>query len=389
MKIIIIAALAKNNVIGKKGDIPWRIKEDFKRFKEITFGHPCIMGDKTFESLPENARPLPGRENIILTFDKNYQPQGTTVFYSFDDALNYCKEKNYEKVYICGGGFVYKQAIEFADCLELTRIHKDVDGDIFFPEFNSKEWKLVKEEKQVDSKMGDYSFMTYLKKYKTQKLGKINDKHKGKFIVFEGIDGCGKGTQLFKIAKYIFEKDKSINVLCTREPTSGILGNQIRKILSEEKDPLSGAEKCFDLYVQDRDDHCRNVLVPLLHLDRYMEGNYKTIILCDRYWYSTYAYQGTQGIDKQRVIDANKKYPTPDLLLIFDLPQHVSETRRKSRDGEKNEKFEQSDFQNKVRNNYLELETVLSDMNVVIIDASKDIEIVFEETKDAVDFLFN
>lgn len=210
---------------------------------------------------------------------------------------------------------------------------------------------------------------------------------KSKFIVFEGIDGCGKGTQMFLCGKYLFEKDKANNVVYTREPTSGQYGVQIREILKSESDPLSGAEKCFDLYVKDREAHCSDVVIPILNQESNMKGRYSSLILCDRYWYSTYAYQGAQGIDKQRVIDANKRFPIPDLLLIFDLPQEVSEKRRGLRDGDAREKFEQSDFQNKVKANYLELQTALPNTNVQIVDASGTPQEVFDRTKKLIDIV--
>lgn len=162
MELIIISALAKNNVIGKNGKIPWYIKEDFEHFKNITMGYPCIMGDKTYESLPSNSKPLPGRENIVLTFNKDYKPEGTKVFYSFEEALDYCKDK--DKVFICGGASIYKLGLSVADKLELTRIHKDFEGDVFFPEINFNEWELIKREDKEDLKHGQFSFLTYARK---------------------------------------------------------------------------------------------------------------------------------------------------------------------------------------------------------------------------------
>jgi len=156
-EIIVIAAIAENNIIGKDGEIPWHIKEDFEHFKELTMGHACIMGDITFESLPDNARPLPGRENIVLTFDKKYDPPGAKVFFSWEDAMEYVQDK--DKVYICGGATIYKLGLKVADTLELTRIHMKPDGDTYFPDIDFDEWKLVKEEK-----FDEYSFLTYRRK---------------------------------------------------------------------------------------------------------------------------------------------------------------------------------------------------------------------------------
>ncbi|MBN1898870.1 MAG: dihydrofolate reductase [Spirochaetes bacterium] len=159
-EIIIIAAIAKNNVIGRGSEIPWHISEDFKHFKELTMNHPVIMGDKTYESL--TVKPLPGRENIVLTFDKNYHPAGAIIKYSFQEALDHCRDK--KKVFIIGGASVYKHGLEVADILELTRIHRDFDGDVFFPEINFDEWELVKKVDKKDNTYGPYSFLTYKRK---------------------------------------------------------------------------------------------------------------------------------------------------------------------------------------------------------------------------------
>lgn len=145
-QIIIISAIAQNGVIGSKNDIPWRISDDFKRFKELTMGHPCIMGDSTYKSLPEKARPLPGRENVVLTLDHDYHPEGATVFHDFNEAIEYVKNKGEEKAYITGGATIYKLGLAVADTLELTRIHREVEGDVRFPEFDINNWELIKSE---------------------------------------------------------------------------------------------------------------------------------------------------------------------------------------------------------------------------------------------------
>ncbi|MFC1731390.1 dihydrofolate reductase [candidate division KSB1 bacterium] len=170
-EIIIISCVAQNNVIGKDGDIPWRLKEDFQHFQNKTMGHPCVMGDITYDSLPDNAKPLPGRENIVLTFDKEYKREGTTIFHSWEDAMQYIKEKNYEKAFICGGASIYKLGLKTADTLELTRINKDIDGDTLFPEINFEEWELTKKEDSegVNKLTGEtlkFSFLTYKRKKK-------------------------------------------------------------------------------------------------------------------------------------------------------------------------------------------------------------------------------
>lgn len=161
MEVIIISAVAKNLVIGKDGDIPWRISEDFQHFKKVTLGYPCVMGDVTYRSLPENARPLPGRENVVLTFDKDYKPEGVTVMHDFDEAIEYCKNK-YDKVFITGGATIYRLGLKVADKLMLTELSKEFDGDTFFPEFNKDEWKEIERETHHNDKYDmDYSFVVY------------------------------------------------------------------------------------------------------------------------------------------------------------------------------------------------------------------------------------
>jgi dihydrofolate reductase len=154
-EIIIICAVAKNNGIGKDNKIPWYIKEDFQHFKTQTMGSPIIMGDKTYESLPK--KPLPGRENIVLTFDKDYKPEGTTVFNSFEDAIEYVKDK--EKAYICGGATIYKIAMDYADTLDITHVDIEPDADTFFPKIDPEVWQKVSEEPHEG-----YTFTLYKRK---------------------------------------------------------------------------------------------------------------------------------------------------------------------------------------------------------------------------------
>ncbi|MDD5067095.1 MAG: dihydrofolate reductase [bacterium] len=159
-EIIIIAAVARNNVIGNGMKIPWHISEDFRRFKELTLHHTVLMGDRTYESLPK--KPLPQRENIVLTFDRNYHPAGAVVKYTLEEALEYCRDR--EKVFLIGGASVYKQGLTIADTLELTRIHRDFEGDIFFPGIDYAEWELVSTVDRADATYGPFSFMTYKRK---------------------------------------------------------------------------------------------------------------------------------------------------------------------------------------------------------------------------------
>ncbi|MBI4009661.1 MAG: dihydrofolate reductase [Candidatus Aenigmarchaeota archaeon] len=154
-EIIIIAAVSENNVIGKDGKIPWNIKEDLQRFRKLTLNNPVIMGRKTYESLP--VKPLKDRINIVLTRQKDFNPPGIIVKKSLEDAIEFCK--NYDKVFIIGGQAVFEDGLKIADTLELTRVHKNYDGDAFFPEINFGEWVL--KNKDVGE---DYSFLTYVRK---------------------------------------------------------------------------------------------------------------------------------------------------------------------------------------------------------------------------------
>jgi len=161
MEIFIVVAVSENNAIGKDGEIPWKISDDLKRFKELTMGYPCIMGSKTYESIPDQFKPLPGRENIVLTRREDYAPEGVTIMHSFEDAIEYCEDKHAEKIAIIGGARVYEEGMKIADHIELTRIHKNFDGDAFFPEIDETEWELVAQEDKVDEKVGSYSYLTY------------------------------------------------------------------------------------------------------------------------------------------------------------------------------------------------------------------------------------
>lgn len=129
MTVTIIAAMAENRVIGKDGAMPWHLADDLARFRVITTGHPVIMGRKTFESL---GRPLPGRQNIVLTRRKGYTPEGVIVARTLDEALELAGAAR--EVFICGGGEVYREALPLAGRILLTVIHCDYEGDTVFPE---------------------------------------------------------------------------------------------------------------------------------------------------------------------------------------------------------------------------------------------------------------
>ena len=155
MRISIIAAMAKNRVIGRQGNIPWEIPGEQALFKKITLGHAVIMGRRTYESI---GRPLPGRLNIIVTRNRNYLAAGCTVVHDLPSALNSCPQDESE-VFICGGGQLYHEALSLADRIYLTVIPKEIPGDTYFPAIPSTEFR-VKESKTIQG-IEAYSFNIY------------------------------------------------------------------------------------------------------------------------------------------------------------------------------------------------------------------------------------
>lgn len=159
MKIVIIVAVARNGVIGRAtGEMPWHVSEDFKHFKKKTMGFPIIMGRKSFESL---GKPLKGRENIVITHNKNLNSEFDNVkfFYSFDDAINYCKSQVNEKVFITGGGEIYRQSISIADEMIISYMKFDAVGDVTFPKINDSDWQVISKEDREE-----FEIVTYRRK---------------------------------------------------------------------------------------------------------------------------------------------------------------------------------------------------------------------------------
>lgn len=131
MSLSIIAAVGRNNELGKNNDLIWHFKEDMKFFKETTTGHPVIMGRKTFESLP---KALPNRRNIVITSDKEYIAEGAEVVHSVDEALEACMDSD---AFVIGGGKIYAETLPLCDKLYLTEIDASCsDAEIFFPSFD-------------------------------------------------------------------------------------------------------------------------------------------------------------------------------------------------------------------------------------------------------------
>ena len=157
--INVIVAKASNNVIGAKNELIWHLPNDLKHFKNLTSGHPIIMGRKTFESL---GRPLPNRTNIVITRDKNWQAENVEKEFSLEKAIESAKKIN-EDIYIIGGGNIYKQAMEFADVLYITEVHHEFEGDTYFPEIDEEIWEEVDRENFMKDEKHPYaySYVTY------------------------------------------------------------------------------------------------------------------------------------------------------------------------------------------------------------------------------------
>ncbi len=139
--ISIIVAKSRNNVIGSEGSLPWHIPEDLKIFKSITMGKPMIMGRSTFESI---GKALPGRKNIVMTRDREYQADGISIAHNLEEALILCEQA--KEIMIIGGGEIYKIFFGMVNRIYLTNVEKHIDGDIFFPEIDLSKWKVMNKE---------------------------------------------------------------------------------------------------------------------------------------------------------------------------------------------------------------------------------------------------
>lgn len=142
MKLALIWAMSRNRVIGRNNALPWHLSEDLRYFKRVTMGKPIIMGRKTWESI---GRPLPGRTNIVITRDQNFQAAGVRVVHSLDDALRLAEHigiiEGAEEAVVIGGAEIYALALPKAERLYLTQVHAEVDGDACFPEFDLSLWR--------------------------------------------------------------------------------------------------------------------------------------------------------------------------------------------------------------------------------------------------------
>ena len=154
MKIILIAAMAKNRVIGRNNTIPWHIPGEQQRFKALTMGHTLIMGRRTFESI---GRALPGRKTVIISRNPKYQAKGCLTATSLISALALCPET--EKIFIAGGGEIYREGLELAEAIYLTVLDRSLAGDTLFPEFDPRQFRPISQERVEGSE--PYTFSIY------------------------------------------------------------------------------------------------------------------------------------------------------------------------------------------------------------------------------------
>jgi dihydrofolate reductase len=155
-RIYLIAAVAKNGVIGAHGKLPWHLPEDLQHFKKLTLGHPVIMGRRTWESL---GKPLPGRENIVVSRKSGFEAPGASVASTLEAAIALCTGE--AVAFVIGGAEIYAAALPLADGLVLTEIHQDFEGDTRFPDWDRKAWRAAQKETHTSEKGMRFDFVLY------------------------------------------------------------------------------------------------------------------------------------------------------------------------------------------------------------------------------------
>jgi len=166
LSVVLVAAVGENGVIGREGQLPWRLKSDLQHFKMVTLNRPMIMGRKTFESI---GRPLPGRTNIVLTRDLGLVAPGCVLATSWDAAFGFAREdarrRQVDEVMIIGGSDVFAETLPFADRLEITRVHASPSGDVRFPPIDPAVWRETRREHHARGPDDDTDFtvLTYVR----------------------------------------------------------------------------------------------------------------------------------------------------------------------------------------------------------------------------------
>jgi dihydrofolate reductase len=151
MNLSLIVAMTDQGVIGRAGGLPWRLSADLQRFKRLTMGRAILMGRKTWDSL---GRALPGRRSIVLSGNRDFHPPGAEVVANFDDALDLVWDD--DEAFVIGGADLFRQALPLARRWYLTRVHADVAGDTYFPEYDKSEWRLVESESHAADARNEY-----------------------------------------------------------------------------------------------------------------------------------------------------------------------------------------------------------------------------------------
>ena len=158
-KLSLIAAVARNRIIGHGNRLPWHLPGDMRHFRETTRGRPVLMGRKTWESLPEKFRPLPGRRNIVVTRDPGYAAPGAQCARSLEDAIRLADDGG--EIFVIGGAALYRDALPLADRLYLTEIDADIAGDASFPPLPATDWKETSRSRPIEEAGLAYTFAVY------------------------------------------------------------------------------------------------------------------------------------------------------------------------------------------------------------------------------------
>jgi dihydrofolate reductase len=162
VRVSLVAAVARGGVIGRDSVIPWRLPEDLQRFRALTVGHPVVMGRRTWESLPDRYRPLPGRGNVVVTRNAGWSAQGADRAASVEDAIRLLDGE--PEVFVIGGGEIYGAALPYADELRLTEIDAEIEGDTYFPEWDRTAFREVAREEHVSDDGTPFAFVTYVRR---------------------------------------------------------------------------------------------------------------------------------------------------------------------------------------------------------------------------------
>ncbi|MEO8721360.1 MAG: dihydrofolate reductase [Ginsengibacter sp.] len=150
-----IVAASENNIIGIKNDLPWKLRSDFKYFKNKTWGMPVIMGRNTFDAM---KKALPGRTNIVVTRRTDWQPENVLISHDIDEAIEKAKECDTREIFIIGGGEIFKETYNRVDRIYLTRVHTTIEGDTTYPSLDKLRWKLIKQDSYKSDDKNNYPY---------------------------------------------------------------------------------------------------------------------------------------------------------------------------------------------------------------------------------------